>query len=178
MKIKKRTQKRSFFGAGDKIWTYDLLITNQLHYHCATPAYQEPAKPAIKTDGLTDEESDARAEHISLYPISVDLSRCFWKKVGGKSFFFEKDLTKELVYGIIQVFRSEESFAKVVAGVAQWQSSWFVISRLLVRLRSPAPMSSHNVNSYMGDFPSGQRGQTVNLLSLTSVVRIHHLPPK
>ena len=30
----------------------------------------------------------------------------------------------------------------------------------------------------MGDFPSGQRGQTVNLLSLTSVVRIHHLPPK
>ena len=47
----------------------------------------------------------------------------FEKKVGGKSFFFEKDLTKELVYGIIQVFRSEESFAKVVAGVAQWQSS-------------------------------------------------------
>ena len=29
----------------------------------------------------------------------------------------------------------------------------------------------------MGDFPSGQRGQTVNLLSLTSVVRIHHPPP-
>ena len=31
---------------------------------------------------------------------------------------------------------------------------------------------------HMGDFPSGQRGQTVNLLSLTSVVRIHHPPPK
>ncbi len=30
----------------------------------------------------------------------------------------------------------------------------------------------------MGAFPSGQRGQTVNLLSLTSVVRIHPLPPK
>ena len=29
----------------------------------------------------------------------------------------------------------------------------------------------------MGEFPSGQRGQTVNLLSLTSVVRIHLLPP-
>ena len=29
----------------------------------------------------------------------------------------------------------------------------------------------------MGEFPSGQRGQTVNLLSTTSVVRIHHLPP-
>ena len=33
-------------------------------------------------------------------------------------------------------------------------------------------------SSNMGDFPSGQRGQTVNLLSLTSVVRIHHPPPK
>ena len=30
----------------------------------------------------------------------------------------------------------------------------------------------------MGVFPSGQRGQTVNLLSLTSVVRIHPLPPR
>ena len=29
----------------------------------------------------------------------------------------------------------------------------------------------------MGDFPSGQRGQTVNLLAKPSVVRIHHLPP-
>ena len=28
----------------------------------------------------------------------------------------------------------------------------------------------------MGEFPSGQRGQTVNLLSVTSMVRIH-LPP-
>ena len=28
-----------------------------------------------------------------------------------------------------------------------------------------------------GVFPSGQRGQTVNLLSTTSVVRIHPLPP-
>ena len=30
----------------------------------------------------------------------------------------------------------------------------------------------------MGEFPSGQRGQTVNLLSSTSMVRIHLLPPK
>ena len=29
----------------------------------------------------------------------------------------------------------------------------------------------------MGDFPSGQRGQTVNLLLIASVVRIHHPPP-
>ena len=32
--------------------------------------------------------------------------------------------------------------------------------------------------SNMGEFPSGQRGQTVNLLSVTSVVRIHLPPPK
>ena len=31
----------------------------------------------------------------------------------------------------------------------------------------------HNVE----EFPSGQREQTVNLSSMTSVVRIHHLPP-
>ena len=30
----------------------------------------------------------------------------------------------------------------------------------------------------MEGFPSGQREQTVNLSSMTSVVRIHHLPPK
>ena len=29
----------------------------------------------------------------------------------------------------------------------------------------------------MGEFPSGQRGQTVNLLLLASMVRIHPLPP-
>ena len=29
----------------------------------------------------------------------------------------------------------------------------------------------------MGDFPSGQRGQTVNLLRFASVVRIHLPPP-
>ena len=29
---------------------------------------------------------------------------------------------------------------------------------------------------YMGEFPSGQRGQTVNLLAMPSVVRIHSLP--
>ena len=38
--------------------------------------------------------------------------------------------------------------------------------------------SSNSCNNILGDFPSGQRGQTVNLLSLTSVVRIHHPPPK
>ena len=30
----------------------------------------------------------------------------------------------------------------------------------------------------MGEFPSGQRGQTVNLLRFASMVRIRPLPPK
>ena len=37
------------------------------------------------------------------------------------------------------------------------------------------PITSSN---YTEDFPSGQRGQTVNLLAVLSVVRIHHPPPK
>ena len=36
------------------------------------------------------------------------------------------------------------------------------------------PITSSN----RGEFPSGQRGQTVNLLAVPSVVRIHLLPPK
>ena len=51
----------------------------------------------------------------------------------------------------------------------------FVISRSGVRVRLPAPPSD---KLHMGEFPSGQRGQTVNLLSVTSVVRIHLPPPK
>ena len=39
------------------------------------------------------------------------------------------------------------------------------------------PFASSKSCNNKGDFPSGQRGQTVNLLSLTSVVRIHHPPP-
>ena len=35
------------------------------------------------------------------------------------------------------------------------------------------PCRSH---SFMGGFPSGQRGQTVNLLQIASVVRIHLCP--
>ena len=42
-------------------------------------------------------------------------------------------------------------------------------------VRPPAPPV---IKLNMGEFPSGQRGQTVNLLSSTSMVRIHLLPPK
>ena len=37
--------------------------------------------------------------------------------------------------------------------------------------------SSPSTSSNMGEFPSGQRGQTVNLLRHASMVRIHLLPP-
>ena len=56
-----------------------------------------------------------------------------------------------------------------------WQSSWFVISRLSVRVRSSA-LYNLILNCIMGRFPSGQRGQTVNLLQIASVVRIHLCP--
>ena len=56
-----------------------------------------------------------------------------------------------------------------------WQSSWLVISRLSVRVRSSA-LYNLILNCIMGRFPSGQRGQTVNLLQIASVVRIHLHP--
>ena len=40
-----------------------------------------------------------------------------------------------------------------------------------------SPSTSSNNKFNMGEFPSGQRGQTVNLLSLTSLVRIQLPPP-
>ena len=60
------------------------------------------------------------------------------------------------------------------------RSVWihFVISRSGVRVRLPAPSFRFSAQVNMGEFPSGQRGQTVNLLSVTSVVRIHLPPPR
>ena len=63
----------------------------------------------------------------------------------------------------------------------------FVISRSGIQVRSPAPnwavrpedeagQPLYKTKYFMREFPSGQRGQTVNLLSTTSVVRIHSLP--
>ena len=58
-----------------------------------------------------------------------------------------------------------------------WQSSWFVISRLSVRVRSSAFFFCKKEYCFIMDgFPSGQRGQTVNLLQIASVVRIHLHP--
>ena len=63
------------------------------------------------------------------------------------------------------------------AGVAQ------LVEQLICnqQVGGSSPSTSSNLSPIyqlnMGSFPSGQRGQTVNLLSTTSVVRIHPLPP-
>ena len=60
------------------------------------------------------------------------------------------------------------------AGVAQ--SVEQLICNQQVGGSSPSTSSTvYQVN--MGEFPSGQRGQTVNLLAMPSVVRIHLPPP-
>ena len=57
-----------------------------------------------------------------------------------------------------------------IAGVAQ------LVEQLICnqQVAGSSPITSSNT----GEFPSGQRGQTVNLLSSTSMVRIHSLPPR
>ena len=39
-------------------------------------------------------------------------------------------------------------------------------------------IGSSPIIGFLGEFPSGQRGQTVNLLAVLSVVRIHLPPPR
>src|SRR5213593_3177093 len=59
-------------------------------------------------------------------------------------------------------------WAFVCAGVAQGQSNCLVSSGSGVRILPPAPAfsrGSHRVPADSGRYPSGQRGQTVNLLA-------------
>ena len=56
-------------------------------------------------------------------------------------------------------------------------SSPFTSSRSdLIGIAAAVPINLLKTE-YVGVFPSGQRGQTVNLLRFASVVRIHPLPP-
>ena len=61
-----------------------------------------------------------------------------------------------------------------LAGIAQLVEQ--LICNQQVGGSSPSTSSTAKQPN-MGDFPSGQRGQTVNLLAMPSVVRIHHPPP-
>ena len=62
------------------------------------------------------------------------------------------------------------------AGVAQ--SVERLICNQQVGGSNPSTSSILSSEFNKGEFPSGQRGQTVNLLSVTSMVRIHLPPPK
>ena len=66
----------------------------------------------------------------------------------------------------------EQVIFEMRAGVAQLVEQ--LICNQQVGGSSP---STSSILNHLGDFPSGQRGQTVNLLLYASVVRIHHLPP-
>jgi hypothetical protein len=57
------------------------------------------------------------------------------------------------------------------AGVAQ------LVEQLICNQQVGGSNPSTSSSFYMGEFQSGQMGQTVNLLSTTSVVRIHLPPP-
>ena len=64
------------------------------------------------------------------------------------------------------------------AGIAQLVEQLICNQQVGGSSPSTSSISSFSVKVNMGGFPSGQREQTVNLSSMTSVVRIHHLPPK
>ena len=61
------------------------------------------------------------------------------------------------------------------AGIAQLVEQ--LICNQQVGGSSPSTGSTQKGKLHMGEFPSGQRGQTVNLLLIASVVRIHLPPP-
>ena len=74
--------------------------------------------------------------------------------------------------GLICFFPTTQKLRKAPEINALTALPTFVISRSGVRIRPPAPT---RVN--MGEFQSGQMGQTVNLLAMPSVLRIHLPPP-
>ena len=90
---------------------------------------------------------------------------CFFDKN-----FFEKRLTTAPRCGNIALLRQQTPNAGVAQLVEQ------LICNQQVGGSSPSTGSTKQLN--MGEFPSGQRGQTVNLLRFASMVQIHSLPPK
>ena len=71
----------------------------------------------------------------------------------------------------------------VTAEVESSSLFWVVFFGVLAQLGEHLPYKQRVIGSspigpihFMDGFPSGQRGQTVNLLQIASVVRIHHHP--
>ena len=50
-----------FFGAGDEVRTHDLLVGNETHYHCATPAN---SKDIISSYDFVVNTKSARAQAL------------------------------------------------------------------------------------------------------------------
>ncbi len=90
--------------------------------------------------------------------------------------FSKKDLTNHSRYDIISLFENRwcGSMAEQLFCNQQVDGPTPSTSSSDVRRRSAPDVIKPN----MGAFPSGQRGQTVNLLAMPPVVRIHPLPPK
>ena len=72
-----------------------------------------------------------------------------------------------------------------VTAEVESSSLFWVVCGVLAQLGEHLPYKQRVIGSSpigpilnKGDFPSGQRGQTVNLLAKPSVVRIHHRPFK
>ena len=80
-------------------------------------------------------------------------------------------LTNEVAIDIIRLLLSQRLESD--AGIAQLVEQ--LICNQQVGGSSP---STGSTQVHMGEFPSGQRGQTVNLLAVLSVVRIHLPPPE
>ena len=84
----------------------------------------------------------------------------------------------DIIIHVAEVSRSPNRLEPRNAGIAQ------LVEQLICnqQVGGSSPSTSSNLELQrkvnMGGFPSGQREQTVNLSSMTSVVRIHHLPPK
>ena len=70
--------------------------------------------------------------------------------------------------------RGERPFKRGAVNQNRWCSS---MAEQLICNQQVGGSTPFTSSIFMGEFPSGQRGQTVNLLSLTSVVRIHLPPP-
>ena len=95
----------------------------------------------------------------------LDFTHFFKKLLKKVKNISKKVLTIHLRYAIISTFRKN----------ARWCGSMAEQLICNQQVVGSTPITS---SIFLGDFPSGQRGQTVNLLSLTSVVRIHHPPPE
>ncbi len=97
-------------------------------------------------------------------------------------------LSSEIPLGAPRLTPAGRSFLRIARCSVQRKLFEKIAKKLKKRLAFPVPLCYNNqalsdtecrdgAKENMGAFPSGQWGQTVNLLLNASVVRIHQLPP-